>query len=190
MKTTKVSDLMIPAKDFPSVSHEATLREALVILEEAERNFKETRALPRAVLVFDDENQIIGKISYWDVLRALEPKYKSMGDASVLCRCGWSPNFIKSMLRNYDLLKRPLVDACSKAASVRVCDVMTPLREDELLHQEQEIVDHDGSLDEVIHLLVMGNLMALYVRKEKRIVGIVRLSDVFLTIAEAVKRRK
>jgi CBS domain-containing protein len=186
MKATKAADLMIPTEEYPSVSHEATLREALVTLAEAEKSFRAARAWPRAVLVLDDEKRVVGKVSYWDVLRALEPKYKSMGDARILCRCGWSPAFIRSMLQNFDLLTRPLVDACSTASRLQVCDVMTPLCEKALLRHEQEIVDYDGSLQEVMHLLVMGNLTALYVRKEKHIVGVVRLSDVFHAISKMV----
>jgi CBS domain-containing protein len=190
MKATKVIDMMIPTEKYPSVSHDATLREALAVLAESEKIFKAARAWPRAVLVLNDKGQVVGKVSYWDVLRALEPKYKSMGDTKVLCQCGWSAPFIKSMLKKYDLLTRPLPDACARASGMQVRDVMTPLCEKELLGHEQEIVDHDGSLEEVIHLLVMGNLMALYVRKGKRIVGVVRLSDVFRAISKMIVDRE
>ena len=186
MKTTTAADLMIPTEKYPSVPHEATLKEALLILAESEKVFKAARAWPRAVLVLDDNEHVVGKVSYWDVLKALEPKYKSMGDAAILCHSGWSAAFIKSMLKKYDLLTRPLNDACADAARVQVRDIMTPLCEKELLCREQEIVDYDRSLDEVIHLLVMGNLMALYVRKGKHIVGVVRLSDVFNKISKTI----
>jgi CBS domain-containing protein len=186
MKTIKVSDLMIPTEKYPSVSHNAVLRDALVILSESQKAFSATKSWPRAVLVVDDTGQIVGKVTFWDVLKALEPKYKSMGDAKVLCRCGWSPAFIKSMLQQYDLLAKPLADACSSASGIQVRDVMSPLCETELLCHEQEIVDYNGSLEEVIHLLVMGNLMALYVRKGKHIVGVVRLSDVFYEISKTI----
>ena len=160
MKAITVADLMIPTENYPSVSHKATLKEALLILAESEKVFKAARAWPRAVLVLNDKGRVIGKISYWDVLKTLEPKYKTIGDASVLCHCGWSAAFIKSMLKKYDLLNQPLKESCSKASKIRVKDVMTPVCEKELLCHEGEIVDYDDTLDEVVHLLVMGNLMA------------------------------
>jgi predicted transcriptional regulator len=186
MRAIKVRDLMIPTEKYPFVSHDATLREALVILAESEKVFRAARAWPRSILVLNDKGQVAGKVSYWDVLRALEPKYNLMGDAKVLCRCGWSAAFIKSMLQQYGLLTEPLADACASAAGIQVRDVMSPLCEKELLSHEQEIVDHDGSLEEVIHLLLMGNLMALYVCKGKHIVGVVRLSDVFHAISKMI----
>jgi hypothetical protein len=136
--------------------------------------------------VLNNKGQVVGKVSYWDVLKALEPRYKSLGDTKVLCQCGWSAAFIKSMLQKYELLTKPLAVACARASGLQVRDVMTPLCEKELLCREQEIVDHDRSLKEVIHLLVMGNLMALYVRKGKHIIGVVRLSDVFHAVSKII----
>jgi CBS domain-containing protein len=186
MEATKVADLMIPTDKYPSVSQDATLREALVILAEAEKTFSAKRSWPRAVLVFNDKEQVVGKITYWDVIKALEPKYTSLGDARVVCNCGWSAAFIKSMVQKYDLFNTPLSDAAANASKIQVRDVMTTLSEKELLCHGQEIVDYDGSLEEVMHLLVMGNLMALYVRKGKHIVGVVRLSDVFHEISKTI----
>ena len=186
MKATKVADLMIPTEKYPSVSHNAMLREALVILSESEKVCSVGKSWPRGVLVLNDKGQVVGKVSYWDILKALEPKYKSLGDAKVLCQCGWSASFIKSMVQNYDLLTKPLSDACAIASKIQVRHVMTTLCEKELLRHEQELVDYNGSLDEVIHLLVIGNLMALYVRKGKHIVGVVRLSDVFHKISKTI----
>lgn len=135
----------------------------------------------------NDKKRVVGKVSRWDVLRALEPKYKSMGDGRAISQCGWSADFVKSMVENYGLLQNPLDDACHKAANLKVRNVMTPISEEELLHREKEIVEHDAPLNEVIHLLVLGNLMFLYVRKEGRIVGIIRLSDVFRMISDIIK---
>jgi hypothetical protein len=36
-----------------------------------------------------------------DVLTALEPKYKEMGDTRMLCHAGSSLNFIKSFMERY-----------------------------------------------------------------------------------------
>ena len=186
MKAITVADLMIPTEKYPSVSQNATLREALTVLAEAEKTFSAKRSWPRAVLVFNDKGQVVGKVTYWDVIKALEPKYTSLGDARVVCNFGWSAAFIKSMVQKYDLFNQPLSDACAKASKIQVQDVMTTLCEKELLCHGQEIVDYDGSLEEAMHLLVMGNLMALYVRKAKRIVGVVRLSDVFHEISKTI----
>jgi CBS domain-containing protein len=188
MKTRKAMDFMIPISDYPTVSHGANLREAVALLQEAEAQFEKIEgAVPRAILVMNDKKRIIGKVSHWDVLRALEPKYRSMGDGRALPQCGWSADFVKSMVENYGLLQSTLEDACRKAGNLKVRNVMTSISEEELHHHEREIVEHDSPLNEVIHLLVLGNLMFIYVRKQGRIVGIIRLSDVFRMIGEIIK---
>jgi len=143
---------------------------------------------PRTVLVLNDKKQVVGRLTYWDVLRALEPKYKTMGGGQTLFHCGWSADFLKSMVENYGLLQLPMEDACARAAKVSVRDVMTPISEKELLHHEKETVEHDTPLNEVIHLFVLGNLMTLYVRKAGHIVGIIRLSDVFQSVSKTIIR--
>ena len=51
MKTKKATDLMIPTSDYPAVSHEATLREAVATLLEAEAHFEKLEGpAPRAIL--------------------------------------------------------------------------------------------------------------------------------------------
>ena len=178
-------DLMIPSDDYPTVSHSATLNEALKMLKVAQYRFGEDgKVPPRAVLVQNDDKEIIGKLSHWDVLRALEPKYRTMGDGRTMSHSGWSADFVKSMVASYSLLQNSLEEACRNAADLKVCDVMVPLSEKELLHHEKEIVEFDTPLNVIIHLLVLGNFMYLYVRKEGHIVGVIRLSDVVRMVIE------
>jgi hypothetical protein len=40
----------------------------------------------------------VGKLSQWDVLKALEPKYRNIEDLEKVSRTGFSPDFLKSML--------------------------------------------------------------------------------------------
>jgi predicted transcriptional regulator len=180
VKTIKVKDLMTPKSEYPAVSQTDTLKDAVRELKKAERRFAEKGAQPpRAVLVLDKEKGVIGKLTHWDILRALEPKYKTMGEGAVLSHGGWSAAFLKSMVDNYGLLETPLNDACCEAAELKVEEVMTPVYEQEIIRQEKEIVEDEDYLREAIHLLLMGNLMTLFVRHKGQIVGVLRLSDVF-----------
>jgi CBS domain-containing protein len=52
---------------------------------------------------------------------------------------------------------------------------------------EGEYVREDASLDEAIHQLVMGKHQSLLVTRGEKIVGILRLTDVFLEIGEVMK---
>jgi CBS domain-containing protein len=182
MKEISVQDLMVPLDEYVTVSVKATMFDAVMALEKAHEELDRKRYtyLHRAILVYDENKKIVGKISQLDVLRALEPKYMDMGDQGVLSRAGFSPQFLKSMLERYSLFDMPLRDMCSKAAKVPVTDFMyTPT--------EGEYIDETASLGEAVHQLVMGRHQSLLVTKEKDIVGILRLTDVFKYIFQTMK---
>lgn len=80
MKTMIVKDLMVPLAEYATVSEEASLFEAVTALEEAQKWFKRSQYPHRAVLVYDKEKRIVGKLTMLDVLIALEPKYGQMGE--------------------------------------------------------------------------------------------------------------
>ena len=78
MKNYTVSDLMVPLSEYATVSEDATLCDAILALEKAQEEFDQTRYRHRAILVFDKNNRIVGKISQLDALKALEPKYAEL----------------------------------------------------------------------------------------------------------------
>jgi CBS domain containing-hemolysin-like protein len=180
MKSVKVKELMVPVAEYATVFENATLYEAVLALEEARESFDRERDKHRAVLVLDTNNRTVGKLSIMDVVRSLEPKYEEIGDLNAISRLGFTPEFVKSMLRNYGLWEKPLQDICRKAASKKIKAIMqTPT--------EGEYVSEEASLNEAIHLLVMGNRQSLLVKCKEEIVGILRLSDVFAYVRDVIK---
>lgn len=179
MKT--VRDMMVPLADYATVSEEATLYEAILALEGAQREFDQTRDRHRAILVYSREKKIVGKLSQLDVLRSLEPQYKEIGVSPGYARFGLSPAFVKSMMEHWSLWVKPLDDICRKAGSVRVKEIMyTPT--------EGEYVKEEATINEAIHQLIMGHHQSLLVTRGGEIVGILRLSDVFKEVSEAIKK--
>ena len=182
MKTIPVKDFVVPLEEYATVSEDATLFEAITALEKAQEALDRERHLylHRAVLVYDQNKQIVGKISQLDVLRALEPKYDDMGDMGRMSRAGFSPSFLKTMLKQEALWESPLRDICTKAGSFKVKTFMyTPT--------EGEYIDENASMDEAIHLLVMGHHHSLLVTRGKDIVGILKLTDVFSEVFHIMK---
>jgi CBS domain-containing protein len=180
VKSITVKDLMIPLEEYATVSDEATLHEAVLALEEAQKSFEQSRYTHRAILVFDKANRIVGKLSQLDVIRSLEPKYEQILDDRATSRFGFSPAFIKSMLDKFSLWQRPLDDLCRKAARMKVKDIM-------YAPTSGEYVDENASLDKAIHQLVMGHHQSLLVTRGEAIVGILRLSDVFKEVCDRIK---
>ncbi len=181
MRTRSVKEMMVPIEGYATVSEEATLYEAVQALETAQAQFDKSRYRHRAVLVYNKANRIVGKLSQFDIIGALEPKYGEISESKYSTRWGgFTRSFMKSMLAHYELWDKPLNDICRKAFDLKVKKIMhTPT--------EGEYVDEDASLGEALHQLMMGHHQSLLVTKDKDIVGILRLTDVFNEVCEAIK---
>jgi CBS domain-containing protein len=183
MKSYPVQDLMVPISEYATVTEEATLFEAVLSLEEAQENFedKHTRYRHRAILILDKDGNVIGKLSQLDVLRALEPKYQEMIQGEGLHKFGFSKEYEKSIFEDYKLFADPLDDICRKAGDKNVKEFMyTPT--------EGEYVSEDATLAVAIHQLIVGHHQSLLVARDKQIVGILRLTDVFAAIFHKMKQ--
>jgi CBS domain-containing protein len=182
MKSYSVKDLMVPLSEYATVSEGATLYDAVLSLEKAQEKFedKHTRYSHRAILVLDKDQNVIGKLSQLDVLRALEPKYENMIEGKGTRQFGFSRQFMKSILENYHLFASPLEDICRKAGEQNVKKFMRA-------PNEGEYISADATLDEAIHLLIMGSHQSLLVTRNESIVGILRLTDVFAAVFHTMK---
>ena len=182
MKEYIVKDLMVPLSEYATVSEDATLYEAVLSLETAQENFedKHTRYRHRAILVLDKDENVVGKISQMDVLRALEPKYQDMLQGKAAQRFGFTKQFMKSMVEDYQLFANPLEDICRKAGEQNVQQFM-------YRPTEGEYVSETASLDIAIHQLIMGHHQSLLVTRDKKIVGVLRLTDVFAAVFHKMK---
>lgn len=181
MTTKTVEELMTPLSEYATVSQDATLKEAIIALENVQKAFDKNQYQHRAVLVYNELNYIVGKVGQLDVLRALEPKYESMGAASGIARFGFSSHFMKSMFEHYKLFDSPMEKLTKRAASLKVKEFMhTPT--------EGEFVNKKASVNEAIHSFVMGQHQSLLVVSEKQIVGILRLVDVFKEISNEITK--
>jgi CBS domain-containing protein len=184
VKEFLIEDLMVPLSEYATVSEGVTLYEAVLALEKAQADFDQTRYRHRAILVLNKEGSVVGKISQIDALKALEPQYLKMAASPSSTgygfNVGFSAPFIKELQEQYSLLEGAMENICQKAAKRKVEDFMSALT-------EGEFIDIGTSIDQAIHLLVMGNLQSLMVKKEGEVVGILRLTDVFAAVFHAMK---
>jgi CBS domain-containing protein len=181
METFKIDELMVPLSEYATVDEDATLLDAVMALEKAQREWDQTRYRHRAVVVIAKGGRVVGKVSQLDILRALEPKYDDIYDSHKANIGGFSRKFMKHMLHQFELWDSPLQEVCKKAANRKVKDFMySPT--------EAEFVDAHAGLDEAIHQLVMGHHQSLLVVRDKQIVGVLRLTDVFAAVFQIMKQ--
>ncbi len=179
MHSITVKDLMVPLAEYATVDENASLFEAVCALEDAQENFDSKKYRHRAILVLSKAGNVVGKISQLDALKSLEPKYSEFsgkGAAAV----GFSKKFIMTIMEGHGMWNKPMTDICKKAMEIKAKDVMySP--------SEGEYVEEDATLDQAIHQLVIGHHQSLLVTKGKSIIGIIRLTDVFAAVFQAMK---
>jgi len=178
MDEKRVKDLMVSLDEYPVVSQDATLRQAVLALEEAQKRLPGGRQPYRAVLVVDEKKRIVGKIGQLAFLGALEPRYDVIGDLDSLSVAGVSEEFVASMMEHYRFFQERLSDLCARSSRVLVKDVMRPVTQS---------VDENATLQETIHRIVMWQTLSLLVTRDDAVVGLVRLSDLFDAVAEQLK---
>ena len=175
-----VKDLMVPLSEYATVQKGATLFEAVMALEKAQEEFDHTKYRHRAILVMDTKNRVIGKLSHLDVIRALEPTNDPSEELKSLEQYGFSEQFIWNQRKKRRQAVAPIVDIGKVAGSLKVEDFMQA-------PTEGEYVDQETSLDVAAHQLVVGSHYALLAMDGGRIVGVLRLTDVFAALFHAMK---
>ena len=180
MKTVIVKALMVPIEEYATVFQEDNLYEAVLALEKAQMAFDPSKHKHRAILVLDSEKNVVGKLDIFDILMALEPKYGELEATGVLSSSGFSPDLIKDMLKDRVLWGEPLQFVCSRATEMNVADFMvTP--------NDCAYVEEDATLDEAIHQLLLCRYQSLLVTSSAKVVGVLRLSDVFTKICDKIR---
>ena len=171
MDTQKyVLDIMLPLNEYAVVSINATLYDAFIALKEAQKKLPKDRQPHRAVLVVDREDKIVGKLGHLGFLKALEPRYKNLGQLDMISKAGLTKEFITSMMNHYGLMQDDLKDIRARIKNIKMKDVMRPVTEN---------VDINDTINEAIHKIVMYQTLSALVTKGGKIVGILRLSDLF-----------
>jgi CBS domain-containing protein len=174
MEIASLKELMVPISEYATVSADANILEAITALEDAQKAFYPNRYRHRAVLVVDQNTQVVGKLSQHDIIQALEPQHKGIKvrKKGALDHFGFSQKFIDSTYLQYDRWDRPLHNLYKKAVEQKISAFMhSP--------SDGEYIEASATLNEAIHRLIIGDHHSLLVTDGSNIVGILRLTDVF-----------
>ncbi len=180
MKNFTVKELMVPLSEYATVPEGSTLFEAVLALEKAQEEFDHSKFMHRAVLVMDKKGMVIGKLSHLDALRALEPVQDETNGIKTLSEFGFSSKFVRDLSKRKRMQTEPLKDLCSRTQVLKVKDFMQAT-------VEGQYIDQESSLDLAIHQLVFGSHLSLLVTMNGKIIGILRLSDVFAAVFHSVR---
>lgn len=176
MEHLRIKNLMVPISEYATVLVGTSLLNAIIALEKAQEAYTTSKYQHRAILVLDNDTNVVGKISQLRILKAVETRYDLDTEIENLSSFRFSEDYISKRQEQYRL-KGPILDrvALSKAAEKKVEEFMqrpTP----------GEYVSVDCSVDVAIHKLVAGTHLSLLVTQEDKIVGMLRISDVFAAV--------
>jgi CBS domain-containing protein len=161
-KTAK--DLMIPLEDYPHIPYWFTLRQAMAIVREAAIQF-EGRFEPRAVLVFDEQYQLMGILTLRDIITGLEPKFLQ---ETMLIKM--DPSLTVFMGKFYG----PKMQEQSHRP---VSEVMSAIK---------VTVNAEDPITKPLYAMIKENVGLIPVMQGGKVAGMLRLSDLFGEISKMV----
>ncbi len=176
MKNYLVKNLMVPISEYATVTVGTTFLDALQVLERAQDAYTVNKYRHRAILVLDLAGNVVGKISQLRALKALQPESDMAKEVDEIRRFRFSENYLavlrdKCRSRAEIIKKETLLEAAGKKVE-EFMQAPTP----------GEFVSEESSLDIAIHRLVSGAHISLLVTRDDRIVGVLRISDVFAAL--------
>ena len=170
----RVKDIMVPLSSFSRIRENRTVFEAIGAILEAFNRTMSTSTVQetahRSILVMDKDDDVIGIITFTDLLQGLQPQYMrllterlSMADSISL----ESP----AVSGMFTIMTRDLT-----AKSVH-----------EVMSDAPPVIDGDANLMEAVDRLLALGLRRLLVQENGKIVGVIREQDLFFEIAIIIR---
>jgi CBS domain-containing protein len=172
----QLKEIMIPISDYVTVQKEDTLVGVLRALEQARKS--ESEHAHRDAVVVDTSGEFIGTVTMIDIFRALEPNYKKIEQQQE--KGTLTAEYVIKAAKDFNLWMEPAQTICERGGRLKVADVMhTP--------EKIEYVKETATLEEALHLYVMGIHQPLIVIKEGgQVTGLLRFGDVFEVIRQSL----
>ncbi len=173
-------DLMVPVEDYAIVSTESSLYDAIVALERCQKEHCKPSKNHQTVLVKDEDGSIVGQVSQWDAIRALDAVQDDTEAQDSVSKFGLNPQLVKSMLASHRVWNRSLEDTCTRAGAKKVHEFMSTL-------EKNTYVDENATLGEILYRMVKGEQLSLLVARGDQVVGVLRVIDVMALVCRLVK---
>ena len=178
MNEKRVKDLMVSLDQYPLVSEEATLLEAIEKLEEMQKKRNREMQPYRAVLIVDKNGKVVGKLGELAFLKSLEPQQNLKQAMQKMSDAGVSEQTISTAVGHYNFFQENFHNLCMRASHIKVKDVMRPLKES---------IDEEALLCEAIIQILKSDTLSILVTRKGEIVGLLRISDMCHEVARAMR---
>ena len=175
MHGIRVSAIMIPLEKYPHILYTDSLQKAMEVFEKSMLDIDGQKSLPRGILVFDENYNLMGIAGRRDILRGLEPDFLAE-----------KPIAFRMELFNIEIdadqhapFYQRIIDAASNQTGRSIKDVMKPV---------EVVVDYNDHIFKAIYLMNSHHMSLLPVLKDGEVVGIIRTVDIFRKVKEILLR--
>ena len=176
----KIKDRMIPLENYPTVSPDATLKEAALSLRTSYCELDSgmcTEAGPRTVLVVDEKGKLLGILDFNCFLETLIPEIAG-GLSAKLSALGVSIAIAEGDAAALDESRLGFQARVIKNAETKVRDIMLKVR---------GIIDADARLMDGLKKMFRNKIVVLPVYEGDKLVGVLRDTDLFLAITDVLE---
>ncbi|MBF0233784.1 MAG: CBS domain-containing protein [Desulfamplus sp.] len=177
-----VKNLMVPLSDYATISEGSTLLDAVLSLESSKVDIGNTIYPHWIVMVMNSQNKVIGKLSQINILRALEPENGKAEMFEKLKDFSFSSRFITALREGSIPAEKSLEDIYTdpQIMNMKVEDFMRKI-------EQNDFIDENTALTTAAHQMSVRKRLSMLVTKEGEVVGVLRLSDVFTAVINAMK---
>jgi predicted transcriptional regulator len=174
----RVRELMVPLEKYPWVRIDDTLGHAVRVIEAARLEVGRRASLPRVLLVFDHDDDLVGIVRRRDIMRGLEPPFlvnQPLEYRVKLFEVAADPHLseLSSELSKEVALER-VVKGLRDQANRPVGDVLRPI---------PTSLGPDDQVMKAVYEMVSLNQSLIPVVEDDKVIGVVRSVDVFHELA-------
>lgn len=173
----RVREVMIPLEKYPRVRIGDTLKHAIAVMEGAQLEVGVRRSLPRVLLVFDNEDDLVGIVRRRDIMRGLEPDFLVSQP-------------LEYRVKFFDVGVDPLLSELTSEVSMD--RIVRGLREQsqrmvgDVLRPIPTTLSPEDQIMKAVYEMVSLNQSLIPVEEEEEVVGVVRSVDVFHELARLI----
>ncbi|MBF7083891.1 CBS domain-containing protein [Desulfallas sp. Bu1-1] len=165
----KVKDIMIPIYDYPTVSGEATLKDAVKILMSSSNLQKNKPRTGRQCIFVVEDNELVGTFGIPELLVAIEPQHLkgTVFGGTKACNTWATPVFWEGLF----------TERCREVAGRLVREFMKPV---------DLFVNVNDTLLKAAYYMTKHKADTVAVKNNGRLAGMVRSIDIFREISTLV----
>jgi len=182
----KVKDIMAPIEEYDMVDIDSQLCDALSILKRNYETLKTqgTGRFHKTLFVTDNDNNIVGKLSMYDLIRGLVPEPAKAPEISKAYHAMLSSRSLEvaeevsDFQEHFEWLSSTFSELVKQEAHKKVKDLMKPILESVLIE--------DDKPNQAIYVMFKEDVRQQLVHREGKIVGVINLNAIFSELLEVV----